>query len=225
MATCPNCGEIVMNGDPYCTHCGTALRWSDEYSQSRSSRRYPLVFLEVPIESFHSILNRFDLRATTISAIKRDIDISKAGNAVVNVGQEFPGSNLNLAFIRKNRYFRSIDSIQYNIMLDKIEGTSFRSDFTNLRNASWFGDAVKRKESETGLKFYDCGGGYDAEYDWLNKRVYEFRNDCRVIAHFIKDSSSYLGFEVDFKNRSLKRNGKSYDRTTPYELASDYDWV
>ena len=27
MVTCPNCGEIVMKGDPYCTHCGTVLRW------------------------------------------------------------------------------------------------------------------------------------------------------------------------------------------------------
>ena len=28
MATCPNCGEIVMNGDPYCTNCGATLRWT-----------------------------------------------------------------------------------------------------------------------------------------------------------------------------------------------------
>ena len=27
MVTCPNCGEIVMNGDPYCTNCGTTFRW------------------------------------------------------------------------------------------------------------------------------------------------------------------------------------------------------
>ena len=28
MATCPNCGEVVMDGDPYCSHCGSALRWN-----------------------------------------------------------------------------------------------------------------------------------------------------------------------------------------------------
>ena len=26
MPTCPNCGEIVMNGDPYCPNCGTVFR-------------------------------------------------------------------------------------------------------------------------------------------------------------------------------------------------------
>ena len=28
MPTCPNCGEIVMNGDPYCPNCGTIFRKS-----------------------------------------------------------------------------------------------------------------------------------------------------------------------------------------------------
>ena len=27
MPTCPNCGEIIMEGDPYCSHCGTAFMW------------------------------------------------------------------------------------------------------------------------------------------------------------------------------------------------------
>ena len=28
MPTCPNCGEIVMKGDPYCPNCGTVFRKS-----------------------------------------------------------------------------------------------------------------------------------------------------------------------------------------------------
>ena len=42
MGTCPNCGEIVMEGDPYCSNCGTTFSWSDDreeedYSYSGSS--------------------------------------------------------------------------------------------------------------------------------------------------------------------------------------------
>ena len=35
MPTCPNCGEIVMNGDPYCSHCGTTFNWGydEEYER------------------------------------------------------------------------------------------------------------------------------------------------------------------------------------------------
>ena len=29
MPTCPNCGEIVMNGDPYCPNCGSVPRKVD----------------------------------------------------------------------------------------------------------------------------------------------------------------------------------------------------
>ena len=28
MPTCPNCGSIVMEGDPYCSHCGAHFKWN-----------------------------------------------------------------------------------------------------------------------------------------------------------------------------------------------------
>lgn len=28
MPTCPNCGSVVMEGDPYCSHCGAHFKWS-----------------------------------------------------------------------------------------------------------------------------------------------------------------------------------------------------
>lgn len=30
MANCPDCGSIVMEGDPYCSHCGAHLVWIDD---------------------------------------------------------------------------------------------------------------------------------------------------------------------------------------------------
>ena len=37
MPTCPNCGEIVMNGDPYCSHCGATFRRDDDVDFSDHS--------------------------------------------------------------------------------------------------------------------------------------------------------------------------------------------
>ncbi|MBQ2666524.1 hypothetical protein [Methanobrevibacter sp.] len=37
MNTCPNCGSIVMRGEPYCSHCGAHFRW-DETSKSQKRR-------------------------------------------------------------------------------------------------------------------------------------------------------------------------------------------
>lgn len=39
MPTCPNCGEIVMNGDPYCSNCGTTFAWGYD-DDDRDSRSY-----------------------------------------------------------------------------------------------------------------------------------------------------------------------------------------
>ncbi len=41
MATCPDCGEIVMEGDPYCSNCGATLSWSGDEKTSSHSYHYP----------------------------------------------------------------------------------------------------------------------------------------------------------------------------------------
>lgn len=222
--TCSNCGEIIMNGDSYCIHCGTALRWSgDDYNSGRRSRPIEIVRTNIPVESFLLSLYEFDISSATINCIKRDLNVSKAKNSVVNIGQPFPGADLDIVFIRQNKYFSTVDSVKYSLFPSKIEGYYFRSDFTNLKNTSWFKEAIRKKEAETGLQFYDCGGGYDAAMNWDNN-TFELKEGCEVVAHFIKDEFRYLGFGVDFKNHRLEIKSKEYDRATPYDLTADYNW-
>lgn len=37
MSVCPNCGSLVLEGDPYCEHCGTHLSGSEgsEYTNTK----------------------------------------------------------------------------------------------------------------------------------------------------------------------------------------------
>lgn len=231
MPTCPNCGEIVMNGDPYCPHCGATFRWvEDEYEMSYSKRpSRPLIeirFLDVPIELFYKRLDDLHEREHIINGIRKSIDISKAGrNTTFDLLQGSPGDDIDIQFIRKNRYFTTTEYIRYDYAINGIGGHSFRSNFENLENADWFKTAVRRKEQETGLKFHSCGGGYDANYDWDKTNTFELREGCEVIAHFIESESSTRGFPVDFTNHRLKSESKSYDRTSPYDLVYDYDWA
>ena len=224
MAMCPNCGEIVMNGDPYCTHCGTELRWqSDNRDYESRSGLMGTVKSHVPVNMFFSCLSGFGLSANTIDCIKRDFDVLNVRNAFVNVGQEYPGSDLDITFIRQNRYFKTVDSLRYSILFNKIDAHGFRSDFTNLKNTVWFRDAVRRKESATGFEFYDCGGGYDVKWDW-EKSKFELKDGCRVIAHFNEDEYHTRGFEVDFKSHGLKNQSERHERANPYDMVRDYDW-
>ena len=65
MQTCPNCGTIVMRGDPYCTHCGATLRWypdKEEYEPPEEDKR-PKVheIFNIMRESDMTTDERFDL--------------------------------------------------------------------------------------------------------------------------------------------------------------------
>ena len=229
MPTCPNCGEIVMNGDPYCPHCGATFRWVEDEYEMRASKpsgrpSLEMRILNVPIGLFYSRLDDLHEPGYIIAGLKKSIDFSKApAGTTVNIGQPYPEGDIDITFIRKNKYFSTADSLRYRADIVRLDGYYFRSDFRNLKDAEWFKRAVRQKETETGLKFYDCGGGYDARYDW-DRNTFELKKGCEVIAHFIESEYSYRGFPVDFKNRRLKSESKTYDRTPPAQIVYDYDW-
>ena len=66
MATCPDCGEIVMEGDPYCSNCGATFRWidDDDDSDSYAGRSYsppplsPEELLASTARSYNDYINR-----------------------------------------------------------------------------------------------------------------------------------------------------------------------
>ena len=40
MATCPDCGSVIMEGDPYCSHCGAHLVWDNDDDEIRCEENY-----------------------------------------------------------------------------------------------------------------------------------------------------------------------------------------
>ena len=39
MHTCPDCGSMIMEGDPYCSHCGAHLSW-EGLEEDSGNRNY-----------------------------------------------------------------------------------------------------------------------------------------------------------------------------------------
>lgn len=53
MPTCPNCGTIIMEGDPYCSHCGNHLQWNgNEYSNDTYTAYDRNAFLKKQYENY-----------------------------------------------------------------------------------------------------------------------------------------------------------------------------
>ena len=67
MQTCPNCGSIVMRGDPYCTHCGATLRWyfneeEEDYEPPEEDKKSKLhEIFNIMMETDMTTDKRFDL--------------------------------------------------------------------------------------------------------------------------------------------------------------------
>ena len=53
MSTCPNCGTVIMEGDPYCSHCGSHLQWNgNEYSNDTYTAYDRNAFLKKQYENY-----------------------------------------------------------------------------------------------------------------------------------------------------------------------------
>lgn len=226
MPTCPNCGEIVMNGDPYCPHCGTTFRWvDDEYEMKRerkNKRPLKLDLKNISIARFYDVLDQFREPDSILIDIKNSFDLSNAKNTVVDMYKSY-GGDVKISFKRQNKYFTTIDYVTYSPDRNTIGDYSFNTNFYNLENTEWFKRAVKQKEKEIGLKYYSCAGGYDACYHWEGKELLELKDGCSVVAHFVVDEATTKGYYVDFRNHGLKKEYKVYDRIS-YDLLIDYDW-
>ena len=216
-----------MNGDPYCPHCGATFRWVDEvYEMKREEYKRPLeVYLkDVPVSRFYESLEKLQESDHIMRGIKKSFDLTNAKNTLVDIRQDFPSDDIRIFFKRQNKYFTTTDYVTYSCAANEIASHGFDSNFYHLENTEWFKNAVRQREKEIGLEYHSCGGGYDAIWYW-KKSAFEIKDGCSVIAHFVKNESTTLGYEVDFINHRLKTESESYDRTSPYDLVADFDWV
>lgn len=219
--------RIVMNGDPYCPHCGATFRWVDEeYEMKREKYKLLLeVYLkDVPISRFNESIDKLQEYDHITSRIKKSFVLTDAKNTLFDIRQDYPSGDIRISFKRQNKYFTTTDYVTYSCVTNEIASHGFNSNFYHLENTEWFKNAIRQKERETGLEYHSCGGRYGARWHWDNS-AFEIKDGCSVIAYLVKNESTTLGYEVDFINHRLKRQSKSYNRTSPYELVADFDWV
>ena len=71
MAMCPDCGNMIMEGDPYCEHCGAHLSWSDEPEGDAKGVRYSEAGLDDIIDSMQiSAIQKSSLKAKLESILE-----------------------------------------------------------------------------------------------------------------------------------------------------------
>ena len=166
MPTCPDCGSIIMEGDPYCTHCGAHLVWSEEVSHNEGYEQptirksgdkkedaffkaccelgFPAFLVCQMQDHLSEVKSKFDVRFKDTGQFGMNLAINLKGerkhyDIFLRVIFMFSG------FYLKECYFNPHD---------------VTADFTRLYRDPDFKRMIKNAEDERGSKFLHCEIAY-----------------------------------------------------------------
>ena len=133
MHTCPDCGTIIMKGDPYCPHCGAHLVWSDDYQSSRDRPDIPYYEDDSLKEAQEYERKHQEYRKKICETYKvelEDLDLKDGYTEYI--------------FLRKTPYYtlRIVATDQYGQMIG-IKTDETTVDFTKLEQNRDFQEMVK----------------------------------------------------------------------------------
>ena len=201
MATCPNCGEIVMDGDPYCSHCGSTLHWAnddDSSSEDASSDLYELY--DFMVKSDLTSDEKFDLFKKYIfmpdhmleeirESIHETEKLYKCRFIMVYT-KDFPQTYV---FLRQDKY-RDVMIfercyIEYSPTRFDPDRCEFHYIYEKLYNNPKFRSEVERIERE-GLKFKEVYSNIVTPI-WANDITVKFLDGNKVVYYDIDDDLNF----------------------------------
>lgn len=195
MHTCPDCGSMIMEGDPYCEHCGAHLDWSDEPQMKPSHRRYSKDILE-------DILNSIYLSAIQKQALKEKLKtILSARDCVRLEAREGRGEYI-FNVTRQNEYVRTVDEFFFDPREENMTRVFCEClshhNHDNLLKSPEFKSLIKR----TGLEFIECRGGYRTVYISILEG-FEMLDEIDVLVYFKLSRNRERVYHLDMERMEL----------------------
>lgn len=202
MNTCPDCGSVIMEGDPYCSHCGAHLSW-DETEEDSGHENCSRNELDDILDSMF------------ITPVQRQFLKSKLEgflNARDCTGMEARAAldEYVFAFTRENKYVRTVDEFHFSPKDENIErvfcDSSNWHNHDGLLKSPEFQELVRK----TGLEFIECRQGYMTEYmTWPSQ--YRMLDEIDVIVYFRVSPKRERFYHLDLENMRLKPDYHEYD--------------
>lgn len=194
MPMCPDCGSIVMNGDPYCSHCGAHLKWSDDETSKPSNNKLEDIILNDIIAS----------RQQKINLTNKIFELLKAKDTRLD-GVDIDMDNARFIFKRENRYVTTTVSCLFRFLSDDskvFESYDVNSDYSNMLRDAKFKDSVKSVENKIGKRFSHITGGYE-----IKESLFEdikFLDECKVSVFFTNSQGGgFSQYVVDLETMEL----------------------
>ena len=226
MPTCPDCGSIVMEGDPYCENCGALLEWDDDDEDEYDSQityRKPAYFLDYG-QTSETYLNPDD---------EKLLDIT--GPVCANAGQHLhlytkikeymKAPDFNGFYIQKHYefeiyYFHFIQENEYvktTHVMTFVQDENYSSperifyeEYSKHNHDKLLENPRFKKLIEsTGFEFSGCGGGYEA---CLTNPVgdVELTGEINMRVYFYVNNKQRQ-YKLDLDNMRLSTEYNEYD--------------
>ena len=206
MNTCPNCGSMVMRGDPYCSHCGAHFNWSDDEEEFEKVEYEYEKSLQEKMERIWKGQN-FDPFDEPILKEKVKEFLSAKDCTDFRIEPRMLG--LAFIFTRENEYVRTVDEFIYDFDYQKHERI-----FTDCRSHHCHDGLVSNPRftkmiDDTGLEFLECRGGYlvDVRFGPFDMVMLD---EIEIYVH-LKSGSSTRIYRLDLDRMELDDDYYEWD--------------
>lgn len=124
MPTCLDCGLIIMKGDPYCSHCGAHLSWSEDYSSQGDSQN------PTPTDFYNSSEEAMEDERRHQKLLKKISELYKVELEDIDIKDGY----IEYIFMRNNPYYtlKMVATDQYGATIG-IKPNSIEFDYSKLK--------------------------------------------------------------------------------------------
>lgn len=191
MNTCSDCGSIIMEGDPYCTHCGAHLKWSEDDTIAQKSG-----------DDLDDMLSSLFIDHAHRQLLKSKIEsYLKARDCINLLLRESHGSYI-FEFTRKNEFVKTVDEFIY----DPNYFNQTRVFFEDYQRHNHEG-LIKNPEFQkliksVGLEFLDWRGGYKTDYT-ISPDEYRMIDEIDIKVRFKLKSEKLKIYKLDLDKMKL----------------------
>ena len=168
MPLCPNCGEIVMEGDSFCSHCGAHFVWDfDDEDEPKNSHQREIEIIkqqrknECPYKDdfFNDLYHKgvsqiwLDHMSEGIEDLERKFDAELSDVSLYN-------NIVHFELTKKDKYFDAILRASFDLSTAFNDVIFYKDivtpDFSKLYSNDEFRQLIAKTEIEKNSKFHYC---------------------------------------------------------------------
>ena len=202
MYQCPSCGEIVMEGDPYCQHCGSHLNWPGK-TENTYERNESLNVDDI-IDGMYINNAQKQLLKSRVTEYLASRDCNSL--EVINHDNY---RDYTFVFTRENEYIKTVDEFDYDakyVNLTRVFRECYQSHYHDKLKSN---PKFRKMIEKTGLEFLGCHGGYVTDYNTADDR-FKMTGEISVTVSFRAGSKKRI-YDLDLDRMELSRDYREWD--------------